>query len=331
MVSLSASLRQAADRLEANALAQDRTSESSTGAVPIATAPGPLIAGLATQADIDAALKSMENPANALRRALPGAVGELERWAAELRGGATTEAELQGFKKYLQMVLVAGGLRATVQSAAEDGIAARNAGLETAASTASSIVLAAVDLPESGVGESAASLAARHGRVISDIELIGQAADGVVEAGAGLAAEGFLDRARIGVESGDPLAIRHAYEARADDFLSQNVGLFRSSSNASDMNVEFIRRNAINEFAGTYQVAVAQGQVADAFNLGPSWATSALSTGMDLIVPHSGTATFAVLGGAEASAHLAASATYLNVATDASMGQLIRTVEAMKL
>ena len=321
--------RNAAEQSDASSATNQTTATSSSSA---AAAVPPAAGRVATVDEVRAAINGATNPIRAARKVLPGAAGRLEAWAKELETGEHSMAEVQAFLKFKEMMILANSLRATVGSAAESGIAARNAAIEGGVEVALSVGLAVGGkaLGESGAGAVTGGADAAAGGTIANVERVSAGTENLVE-GVAENVGSYVAKAAFGVETGDPIAIRQAYEARADAFLMQHESDFRASTNDKVTDLAFIRQNAVTEYAGKYEVAVAQGDVAGAFDLGPSWMTTPLSAAMDTLVPYSGTATFGVLGAAEAGANGIAAAQFLNVATDASMDQLARSMVAMRL
>lgn len=328
-------IREAADKLTAQAK-QQREASSAAGAnaaLPGAARKAVPVDRPATDAEIRSAVERGLVAAKASRKSLPGGSAKLEAWSKELESGQHSLAEIQAFLKYREMVVLANSLRATVGSAAESGVAAQNAAVEGRVKVALGVGLAVGGglLGETGVGAKVGGIEASQGGTIANVERVSRLSEEVVRDEAEVAGHAFAEKARLGVETGDPIAIRQAYEIRADAFLMENESKFRASNNVSNTDPAMIRQNAVSEYSGKYEVAVAQGDVAGAFNLGPEWMTASLSAGMNVLVPYSGTATFAVLGTAEAGANAAAAVGYFNVATDASMDQLTRSMTAMRL
>jgi hypothetical protein len=329
-------IRDAAAKLVAQAK-QQRDASAATGASagvkPASKAKPVPVNRPATQDEIKAAVKQGLIAVKTSRKPLPGASSKLEAWAKELETGEHSLAEVKAFLKYREMIVTANGMRATVGSAAESGIEAHRDAIKDGAKVALSLASAGIGKAGGGsvLGEKMGSVEAAEGGTLANIERVAKLGDNLTDGPRDIAAARYIEHAKLGLESGDPVAIRQAYEARADAFLSAAEGKFRSSTTMSNTDPAQIRTNAINEYAGKYEVAVAQGQVAGAFNVGPDWLTTPLSAGMNVLVPYSGTATFAALGAASAGAHAAASVGYLNVATDASMDQLARSMVAMNL
>jgi hypothetical protein len=328
-------IRDAAAKLIAQAKQQREASAAAgalTGAKPASRVKPIPVNRPATQDEINAAVKGGLTIAKTSRKCLPGAASKLETWSKELETGQHSLAEVKAFLKYREMVATANGMRATVGMAAESGIEAQHAAIKDGAKVALGIAGAAGGaMSGAGAGAKLGGMEAAQGGTIANVERVAKLGDGLADGAVDVARNAFIDKAKLGVATGDPVAIRQAYEARADAFLSAAEGKFRASTTMSNTDPVQIRNNSISEYAGKYEVAVAKGEVAGAFNLGPDWLTTPLSAGMNVLVPYSGTATFAALGAASAGANAAAATGYLNVATDASMDQLARSMLAMNL
>ncbi len=311
-------LNNASDQRDASNDKPDAPPTSAPHRMPVLV-PG----AVASKNEIDDALATLAMPAS--RQALPGAMSQLDAWAAELRVGEHSEVELRAFMKYREAIMTATVLRVGVQTAAENAIAE----LRAAGESGAHLVMAALPIPHGTLDTSINALGPAAKEVVGSVTH--DAVDGVAEDVGIKAGERSLGLFSSGMMTANAVAVRQAYEVRADAFLSGSYELFHRSDSLVNVDPTLVRINVLNEYDGKLDVAIVRGELPSAFDVGPSYLTSPLSGLMDHLVPKSGTLTFGTLGALETNQHLSSVADYSNLAVDGSMDVLYRSLDAMQL